>query len=355
MNECWIDGLRVLSLNIPYSQHMSYLRRILSFIRFMILATWVSLRQGRADVIFATSTPLTIGIPAMITSWIKRRPFVFEVRDLWPEVPIELGILRGWLPVTVARNLERIIYRNAQHIIALSPGIREAIIRTGVAPEKVKVIPNACDNDLFDVSLHVGEVFRAQHPEIGSNRPLVVYTGAFGVVNHLEYLIRLAHHVCTLDDQIAFLLLGTGSRIEELRSLAEELQVLGRNLWIMDAIPRKEMPAVLSTATLATSIFLANPVIWSNSANKFFDALAAGKPIAINYEGWQAALLRETGAGLVLDAQDIPEAANQLVQALHDPVWLQRASQKARQLAHEQFSRDHLVHALEAELLAAVS
>ena len=121
----------------------------------------------------------------------------------------------------------------------------------------------------------------------------------------------------------------------------------------MDAVPKQDMPAVLSAATLATSIFLPNPVMWTNSANKFFDALAAGKPVAINYQGWQADLLRNSGAGIVLDAENIERAATQLVDALHTPDWLASAGRASRRLAREQFARDKLVENLEMVLMQA--
>jgi len=126
-------------------------------------------------------------------------------------------------------------------------------------------------------------------------------------------------------------------------------------MWIKGEIAKQEMPAVLSAATVATSIFTPNPVMWSNSANKFFDALASGKPVLINYQGWQADVLRESGAGLVLEADNVEQAAAQLVEAVHDPVWLAQAGQAAKRLAEERFARDRLVESLETVLQNAAT
>lgn len=349
-----LHGIRVLALNVFYGQNMSYLRRMVSFGWFMLLAAGVALRQRKADVIFATSTPLTIAVPAMIASKINRKPFVFEVRDLWPEVPIGIGALRQPLLVKVAKWLERVTYRNAAHVVALSPGMKEGVVRAGTSPDKVTVIPNASDLDLFGVPPETGQAFRAQHPEIG-DRPLVVYAGAFGAVNDLSYLIRMAAAMRKLDERVAFLLVGRGSEEARLHTLAEDLGVLGTNLWILPSIPRQEMPSVLSAATIATSIFVDNPVMWTNSANKFFDALASGTPVALNYQGWQADVIREAGAGIVLDARDTDCAARQLVEALHNPVWLESAGKAARRLAEEQFAREKLALQLEEVLRAAAA
>ena len=214
-----VDGIRVLTLNVPYDQKMSYVRRMLAFIWFMLLASWVALRQRQVDVIFATSTPLTIAVPAIIAATINRKPFIFEVRDLWPEVPIGIGILNNRVLVMLARALEKFAYRRAKHIIALSPGMKEGIVRAGISPAKVTVIPNACDNHLFDVPPAVGQAFRALHPEIG-DRPLVVYAGAFGAVNDLGYLVKVASCVKVIDPAIGFLLVGVGSETEKIRALA---------------------------------------------------------------------------------------------------------------------------------------
>jgi glycosyltransferase involved in cell wall biosynthesis len=354
LEEYDLDGLKTIQLNVPYHQKMSYLRRMAAFVWFMLLASWVAARQHDVDVIFATSTPLTVAVPAMVASFINRRPFIFEVRDLWPEVPIGMGILRNPLLIVLARVLERLAYRSAAHIVACSPGMKDGIIRAGAQAEKVSVIPNACDNDLFDVATEAGLAFRARHPQL-ANRPLIVYTGAFGRVNGLDYLVRLAQQIFTLDRSIAFLLIGAGKEKTALQDLARDLGVLNKTLWVMDEMPRQNLPEILSAATIATSTVIPNPVLWHNSANKFFDALAAGRPIAINHMGWQAELLHETGAGIVLPPDDIAKAADMLADFLHSESRLEQARQAAKRLAHERFGRTLLASQLESILLNTVT
>jgi glycosyltransferase involved in cell wall biosynthesis len=349
-----LEGLKILQLKVVYNQKMSYWRRMLSFAWFMLLASWVAVRQRDIDIIFATSTPLTIAVPAIIASRISQRPFVFEVRDLWPEVPIGLGVLRNPLLVALARGLERLSYRYATHIVACSPGMRDGILRAGVETRKVSVVPNACDNDLFDVPAEIGLAFRARHPHL-KGRPLVVYAGAFGMANGLDYLVRLAQQVRSLDESVAFLLVGVGKEREAIYGLAQVAGVLHKTLWLMDAIPRESMPEVLSAATIAISTFVSNSVLWHNSANKFFDALAAGRPVAINYNGWQADLLKESGAGIILPPDDVEKAAVMLIEFLHSESLLGRARQAARLLARERFDRNQLANQLEGILLDTMS
>jgi glycosyltransferase involved in cell wall biosynthesis len=344
-----IDSIPIIQLNIRYSQQMGYGRRFIAFVWFILLASFVAARERNVDVIYATSTPLTIAIPAMIGSLVRRRPFVFEVRDLWPEVPIELGVLRNPILILAARLLERLAYRRARRIVACSPGMKDGIVRCGVPSAKIAVIPNGCDVDLFEVPDAVGQAFRAEHSFL-EDRPLVVYTGAFGLVNGLEYLVRLAHRLQSRGKRFAFLLVGEGREKARVRELAKELGVLDRSLWIVDAMSRERTVAVLSAATIATSTVIPNRVLWNNSANKFFDALAAGRPVMVNHGGWLADLLTETGAGIVLPAEDFDRAADGLTAFLESEASLRTARVAARRLVRDHFGRRRLADHLEQVL-----
>lgn len=349
--ECSVDGIRVHAIPVPYANAMPYKQRIVAFLRFAYRAA----RRGALlspDVVFATSTPLTIALPGVYAARRRRVPMVFEVRDLWPELPVAVGALNGRLPVAAARWLERFAYRNSERIVALSPGMKDGILRSGYPRERIHVIPNCADLDLFDVPLSVGEAFRAQLDWL-HDRPLVVYAGTIGLINGVDYLVRLAAVVREMDPDVRFLVIGKGKREQYVRELAGELGILGKSLFLMAPIPRLEMPKVLSAADIATSVVIDLPELWMNSANKFFDALASGTPVAINHGGWQADLLDEAAAGIVLDVQDLQRSAQQLVQALHDLGWLERAGSAARRLAEERFSRDALAEELEDVLLEA--
>lgn len=347
------DGIHVHSVSIPYSNAMSYADRIRAFARFALQAT-LKASAIPADVVFATSTPLTIAIPGVTAARRQKIPMVFEVRDLWPEIPIAIGALQNPVTVYLARTLERFAYRNAAQIVALSPGMKEGVVRAGYPAEKISVIPNSADLELFDVPASVGERFRQQVGWLG-NRPLVVYAGTLGRINGVSYLAHLAAETQSLDGEIRFLIVGAGAEWERVHDLAAQLGVLGQNFFMLPSLPKNEVPAVLSAANIAASVFIDLPAMWTNSANKFFDALAAGTPIAINYRGWQAELLQQTGAGVVLSPRQIHSSAEQLVAFLHDKERLAAAGRAARQLARECFSRDAAATELEQVLLRAVT
>ncbi|MDQ1669008.1 MAG: hypothetical protein QOE40_1069 [Actinomycetota bacterium] len=345
-----VDGVTVHWLPVPYSNHMPYRSRIKAFFRFAA-RSGARAAAVRPDVVFASSTPLTVALPGIFASRLRRVPFVFEVRDLWPELPIEIGALRNPLGKRLAFLLARAAYHNASHVIALSPGMAEGVVGYGYPRERITVVPNGCDLDLFDdVDAEDVRRFRAARPWL-QERPLVVYAGTFGTINGVDYLVRLAAEMRDRDPDVRFLLVGEGRELAATRRLAEEIGVLGRSLFFEPPAPKGEMPVLLRAATVATSVFLPLPGMRANSANKFFDALAAGRPVVLNYGGWQADLLRETGAGIVLDYHDVTGAADVLGGALRDSAWLARASAAARQLAVDQFSRDELFARFEQALL----
>ena len=345
-------GIRVHWAAVPYDNTMGYGRRIRAFFDF---ARRAGRRAAalRGDVVFATSTPLTIAIPAVHASRRAACPMVFEVRDLWPAVPIAIGALANPLAIATARRLERYAYRHAARIVALAPGMRDEIVATGYPADRVDVIPNGCDLDVFGAG-GTGASLRAGHDWLGS-RPLLVFTGTFGLVNGMDYLARLAFELDRLDPDIRIAAVGSGREFEPTRRLAAELGVLDRNLFLLGQLPKSEAAAWTQAADMTLALFTGPSIVWRDAVqNKFFDSLAAGKPVANNFRGWQSILAEEAGAGLVLPATDHAAAARQVAGALRDSVWLADAGQKARRLAVERFDRDLLASQLEAVLERAV-
>ena len=345
-------GIQVHWCSVPYSNYMSYSRRIRSFLRYSFVAARKATGLG-GDVVFASSTPLTIALPAVYASKRLSAPMVFEVSDLWPEVPIAMGALRNPITIALARRLERFAYRNAAHVVALSPDMKAGVVAAGYPSQQVTVIPNSSDFALFDVPEQLGHEFRRRHDWL-AGRPLVVYTGTLGMVNGADYLARLAAAVARRDPEIRFLVIGAGCEENKVRQAAEEAGVLNRNFFMLPPAPKAEMPAVLAAADIATSTVIDRQPLWANSANKVFDALAAGRPIAINHRGWLAEMIDESGCGLVFDPHDVETAAERLTAALRDRQWLGRARAAARRVGKECFDRDKLFTDFESVLLNAV-
>lgn len=345
------EGVEVHWLPVQYSNEMGYYQRLRAFFRFAIK----SARRASTfacDVVVASSTPLTIALPGIYASRRRKVPMVFEVRDLWPDVPIALGVLRNPIAIRAARLLERIAYQNAARIIALSPGMASGISAKGYPQSRVTVIPNGCDLDLFEVPPEAGSRFRERHAEIGEG-PIILYAGALGKVNGVGYMVRVAVAVGSLMPDARFVVIGSGSESAEISTLAVDLDVMGKNFFLYPYLPKMEVVDAFSAASIVTSFVTDVPACEHNSANKFFDGLAAGRPVAINYGGWQAELLESSNAGLVL-SRDPERAAKQIVDFLRCPENLQRAGKCARSLGECQFARDKLADRFESVLITTV-
>lgn len=345
-------GIEVHWYPVPYSNHMSYRQRIGAFLSFALAARKKAIELD-ADVIFATSTPLTIALPAVPAARKKKNPMVFEVRDLWPEMPIAMGALKNPILRFAAQRLERWAYKNAAAVVALSPGMKEGVIRTGYPAEKVAVIPNSSDNAEFKYDSAAAVKFRSERPWLGDN-PLLVYAGTFGKVNGVSYMVELAKELLARDSDIRVLLVGEGVELPKVMETAQQLNVFEVNLFFEKPMPKNKISALLSTATMASALFVDLPEMRPNSANKFFDSLASGTPILLNYGGWMHQLVNKHGCGLAMWQKSIPEVAAELESKVHDAVWLEHAGTAARSLAEEHFDRDVLARQLMSVLEAAV-
>ncbi|MGI6783488.1 MAG: glycosyltransferase family 4 protein [Aminivibrio sp.] len=344
-------GIHVYWTSIPYSNKLSYSQRIKAFFSFSWRAARKAVEIG-GDIVFATSTPLTIALPGVYASKRLKIPMVFEVRDLWPEVPIALGALKNPLTKYSARWLEQFAYKNSSRIIALAPGMKEHIVGKGYPAEKITVIPNGCDMELFDVRKTAREAVRNKYDWL-RDRPLVVYAGTLGMVNGVGFLVELAEATNCISPDIRFVVIGSGREEDIIRKYAEDKKVLDKNFFMLGRIPKAELPNWLSAATVCAILYNGPEIVWRDSVpNKFFDCIAAKKPFISNIRGWSQATGEKAGAGLILDMNNIQEAAKQLYDSLGDTKWLENASQAAKGLAKE-FDREKLAKNLEAVLLEA--
>lgn len=347
--ETKVAGINVHWLPVPYGNHMNYRDRIAAFLKFASSAIGRAKRVG-GDIVFATSTPLTIAIPGVRVSKALGVPFVFEVRDLWPKVPIAMGALKNPIMKAMAERLELYAYGNSSHIVALSPGMKDGIVERGIRPEMISVIPNSADLSLFGDCADEGEAFR-RSLNIRRDCALVTYAGTFGAVNGVSYMVRMAAAARNLDLPLHFLGVGEGRERRSVELLASELGVLGDYVTLLPPVAKKEMPKILAATDVTCSFVIDLEPLWANSANKFFDSLASGTPIAINYGGWQADLLTSNNAGLALPAEDPVEGVKMIAALVADKRKLTEMGLAARSLAEEKFDRGKLAAQLEKILI----
>ncbi len=344
------NGIYVWWLPVKYSNNMSYIARLFSFMRYCYLAI-IQARKIEYDIVFASSTPLTIAIPGILLSKLKKTPFILEIRDLWPELPIAIGALRSQFSIYLAKLLEKWSYNNSDHIIGLSEDMCQNIEMNGQSRNKISNIPNGCDIDLFNVENKKGDEFRSKYDWLGKN-PLVIYTGALGKMNNVIFLVEIANHMKELNSDIRFLIIGKGKEENAIHEYANKFGVLNKNLFLIRELPKNYLVNIYSAASVCTSLFLPLKEMEANSANKFFDALAAGKPIMINYRGWQAKLIEEYNVGIVVPSNNASLAAKELETLICDKNRLDSSGKSARELGIKLFDREKLYKSFESVFLS---
>jgi glycosyltransferase involved in cell wall biosynthesis len=359
-----VEGIRVVEARGGYGDYVAatsvgYARRVAAFARFALSATLAVLRAPRPDVVFATSPPLTMALPAIVAARRWRVPLVFEVRDLWPEAPIQMGALRSPWAQRLARWLERAVYRSAAEIVALSPGMRDGIVAAGVAPERIALIPNASDLDVFSPDLDPGDL-RAR---IGlrDNDFVCAYFGTMGEANDLTQVVDAAAllrereaaganaaNLAGSRQRVVFVLQGDGKR-----RLALEDDVRRRGLDNVVFAPAGDKLAAARLAAASDAcmtIFKDVPILATNSPNKLFDTFAAGRPAIVNTDGWQRTLVEEHEAGVFARPGDAADLADQVRALAADPDRVRRYGANARALAEREFNRELLAERLRAVL-----
>jgi glycosyltransferase involved in cell wall biosynthesis len=332
-----IDGIKVIVAGAEYGNKMSFLQRVSAFITFIFAAILNGIKVKNVDVIYVTSTPLTVGVPAMVLKWLKRKPFVFEVRDQWPEIPVALGIIKNKLLIKILLWLERFIYKQSSGIVALSPGMADGVKESlKNINKKIEIVPNCSDVDRFFSDEDGGEIRKKYGWE---NKFVFIHFGAMGKVNGLDFLVDAAEKLKE-KPEIHFVLVGGGSEKSSLVSKVKESNLT--NIEILDSRPKSDLPKLVAACEISTVILANFPILEHNSANKFFDSLAAGKPVLLNYSGWQREIIEESKAGFGCSLCNIDEFVEKVLYFNSNRDKLVEIGRNARKLATERFDRDRL-------------
>ena len=327
-----------------------YAGRVAGFARFTAGAAAKGLRGPRPDVVFATSPPLTIGLAGIAAARRWRVPFVFEVRDLWPEAPIQMGALRSPGAQRAARALERGTYRAAAHVVALSPGMRDGVLAGGVPPERVTLIPNASDLALFSPEVDPGDL----RSRLGLEDAFVAsYFGTMGEANDLGQVVEAAALLQERGEgSVAFVLQGDGKRRLDMEADIERRGLA--NVHLLPAGDKHSAARLAAASDACMTIFKDVPILATNSPNKLFDTFAAGRAAIVNTGGWQRELVESNEAGVHARAGDPGHLAEQVLRLRDDPELTARMGANARRLAETEFDRRLLAERLRL-LLEAVA
>jgi len=332
-------------LPVAYDSSFGFLRRGISFLSFVWRAFNTAKKITDIDLCYATSTPITVGIVAY---WLKRKkstPYIFEVRDLWPEAPIQMGAIKNSIVKKMLFALEKIIYLNAEKIIALSPGMKEGVQR--VCPAKdVVVIPNMSDCAFFQFEQKVPlleDVFSVK------DKFVVSYIGSAGPANNLMYLVDIIEYYNTSNrNDIVFLIQAQGPDLGKIKS-----RFTKANNTNVQFIPYSNKEGVKQLLNVSDAVYISfdnKPILETNSPNKFFDAIAAGKLIIVNTQGWLKELIEKEDLGFYANPKKPTEFIEKIDPYIKDATRLLASQSKARRVAENFYSTEILVEKLLKEL-----
>lgn len=332
-----VDGINVIQIPLPYSNNDGIMKRAKTFIKFSLKASRIALR-GNYDILFATSTPLTDGLPGIVAKTFRGKKFVFEVRDLWPELPKALGLKNPFLLWGMS-VLEKWSYRKADACVGLSPGICEGIVRRSPKGRIVKMIPNSCDRSMFDIQRSKDYNI----PDVNTDDVVAIFAGAHGVANGLDAILDAAAVLKKRGvEKIKIVFVGNGKMKQGLieRAKREDLN----NCIFVNSIPKKEMSQILSRADIGLMVLANIPAFYyGTSPNKFFDYIASGLPVINNYPGWLADMIKDNNCGIAVEPNKPEQFADALEKLASNPELRMECGKNGRALAQKDFYRDNLL------------
>ena len=337
-----IEGVRVLRGFMLPSLHRNYFWRIVSFLGFMVSAVAASLRVKDADIVVGSSPPIFQAFAAWLASFLLRKPFLFEVRDLWPQFGIDMGVVKNSIVIFFSRALEKFLYNRAAHILVNSPAYKPYIVGRGVPAEKITFIPYGADVSTFTPEVDGSPVRR----ELGlDDKFLVLYAGAMGQANDIYIILRAADRLRD-DAKIHFILYGDGKENANLRAEADRLRL--SNLTFAGAAPKTKMPAVVAASDLCLAILQDIPGFRMTYPNKVFDHMAAGRATALVIDGVIRDVIEASGGGVYVPPADDARLAQVIRELADDPARLCQMGLQARDYLVKNFDRrDKLAETLE--------
>ncbi len=332
-----IDGIRVIRTWIYAAANRGFWRRSLNYMSFLLSSLALGCRRaGPADVVIATSPQFLVGIAGWVASRQRGVPFVFEVRDLWPDSIAAVDALGEGLVLQALRRIEMMLYREAWLIVGVAHSTRDELIRRGVDPAKIAIIPNGADSQVFREL----EKYNGIRESLGLGRKFVVsYVGTHGMAHGLETVLESADRLRDMDD-IQFLFVGDGARRDHLQRVAGEKKLA--NVHFVGVQPRERIPSYIATSDVSLVPLRRKPLFEKVLPSKIFEIMGCARPLILGVEGEARAAVEDARAGVCVRPED-PEALSQAILGLYrNPAECESMGRNGREFVRRNFCRDKL-------------
>lgn len=306
---------------------------MVAFLSFMLASLWAGLRAGPVDLVMGTTPPIFQTISAWLVARLRRRPFLLEVRDLWPEFIIDMGALKNPWIIAMSRWLERFLYARASHILVNSPAYRDYLINKGITAGKIALIPNGVDASMFDPQAQGSEI---RHRYNLDGKFVVTYAGALGLANDIPTILRAAAHLRD-EENICFLLVGDGKERKTLERMAQQLAL--SNVIFTGVQPKSTMPAFLAASDACVATLKDIPMFRTTYPNKVFDYMAAGRPTILAIDGVIRAVIEDAQGGVFVPPGDATALATAIKALSDNPARAQSMGRAARDYVVSHFDR----------------
>lgn len=330
------DGIQVIRVWVKASPKKTFSSRLIFYLSYMVMAAFAGLllARGKFDAVYASSPPLFVGGAALAISYLRRMPLFFEVRDLWPESAVQLGVLSDKRAIRWSTRLEEVCYRRSQHVIVVTNGIKRRLIDRGFADKKVTVIPNGANTDLYFAQ--PADPHLQQQLGIDPDDLVVIYVGLVGLIHGLETVIYAAELLLQHRD-VRFLFVGDGPRKNAIVKLSNEKSL--SNVHFHDAVPERQLPGYIALAQVGLHVQRRLEVSRTALPVKVFSYMACELPIIIAAEGEGAQLVDDAQAGIIVPAEDPSKLAKAILSLKSDPVKRQEYGQNGRRFVEANYSR----------------
>lgn len=331
------DGIKVIRTYVLAAPNQGFFKRILCYMSFMFSSIIQGThRVGKQDLIIATSPQFFVGIAGYIISRLKKTPFVFEVRDLWPESIVQLGLIKNKMLISLLEWIEMKLYKKSVHVVGVADSTVKILTDRGIDEGKISIIKNGVDLQLFHANGNQQEYKKQENLQ---DKFVVSYIGTHGLSHALDTVLQTAELMQEQKDVI-FLLIGEGAEKINLMEQAKQMNL--QNVLFYDQIGKNELPRFYEMSDLVLVTLKALPLFKKVIPSKIFEIMGMSRPILISVDGEARRLVESAGAGLFAEPEKPQKLMETINILLNDPQQRGQMGKRGRKYVEEYFDRNKL-------------